>query len=124
MRSAVHVATVDDLADIKLVLEHMRERAHAEGAPANRPPISQPSGFGADPLSIEILGELTDRAKLEIARKDRAYSFGLGWDHTYLLFHSRIAQRDRTPNPNAFPLRGSDLVPHPLADHLALELGK
>ena len=35
-----------------------------------------------------------------------------------------IAERDRAADPDALALGGRDLVAHPLADHLALELGK
>src|SRR3989304_5705788 len=35
-----------------------------------------------------------------------------------------VAERNRPPDPNAHELGGRDLVAHPLADHLALELGE
>ena len=64
------------------------------------------------------------RAQLQIARKDRADRLGLGRDHHDLLVDRRIAERDRTPDPNALALGGRDLVAHPLPDQLPLELGK
>src|SRR5207237_629323 len=78
---------------------------------------------GADPPAVEVLRQRAHRAELQIARKDRADHFCLGWHHYDLLVHRRIAERDRTPDPNTLALGGGDLVPHPLPDELPLERG-
>jgi hypothetical protein len=75
-------------------------------------------------VPLEVLRQRADGAKLEIPRKDRANRLSLGCDHKDLLVHGRIAEWHGAADPNAFTLRGSDLVAHPLPDQLALELGK
>jgi hypothetical protein len=35
-----------------------------------------------------------------------------------------VAERNRTPDPNALALGGRDLVPHPFPDHFPFELGE
>jgi hypothetical protein len=35
-----------------------------------------------------------------------------------------ISERNDAPHPDAFPLRGGDLIPDPLASDLALKLGE
>src|SRR5215467_3776469 len=118
------LAPVDHLADIEAVLEQIRERPHAEAAPADGPAGRAPPRLAANSLPIEILRQRADGAKLEIPRKDRANRRSLGCDHNDLLVHGGIAERHGTSHPNAFALRGSDLVAHPLPDQLAFELGK
>ena len=41
-----------------------------------------------------------------------------------LLVDAAIAERHGSADPEALALRGCNLVAHPLADHLPLELGK
>src|SRR5262249_25874120 len=115
------LAPVDHLADIEAVLEQMGERPHANAPPADGPAVRQPPRLAANSPAIEILRQRADGAKLEIARKDRANRLRLGWYHKDLLVHGRIAEWDRAADPNAFALRGSDLVAHPLPDQLAFE---
>src|SRR5215831_17622834 len=102
----------------------MGERPHAEAAAADGPAVRQPPRLAADAPEIEILRQLADGAKLEIPRKDRANRRSFGWYHNDLLVDRRIAERYGTADPNAFALRGSDLVAYPLPDQLAFELGK
>jgi hypothetical protein len=52
---------------------------------------------------------------------DRLRLFG---HHDELLVDAAIAERNRAPEPDALALGGGNLVAHPLADHLALELGE
>src|SRR2546426_4535950 len=122
--TVVNLATVDHLADIEAVLEQIRERPHAEAAPADGPAGRAPPRLAANSPAIEILHQRTNGAKLEIPRKDRANRLSLGCDHNDLLVHGRIAEWDRAADPNAFAFRGSDLVAHPLPDQLPFELSK
>src|SRR6516162_1843384 len=122
--AAMDLAPVDHLADIEAVLEQMGERPHAKAPPADGPAVRQPPRLAANSPAIEILRQRADGAKFEIARKDRANRRSLGWYHKDLLVHRRIAEWHGTSHPNAFALRGSDLVAHSLPDQLAFELGK
>src|SRR5262249_40364825 len=105
-------------------LAHAPARPRPRAPPADGPAVRQPPRLAANSPAIEILRQRADGAKLEIARKDRANRLRLGWYHKDLLVHGRIAEWDRAADPNAFALRGSDLVAHPLPDQLAFELGK
>ena len=87
-------------------------------------PFESGRGLLRMPLSIEVVGQRSNRAKVQIAFKDRANRLGLRRHHHDLLVHRRIAERDRPPDPNSLALGGRDLVAHPLPDQLALELGK
>src|SRR5262249_12342720 len=93
----------------------MGERPHAKAPPADGAAVRQPPRLAANSPAIEILRQRADGAKFEIARKDRANRRSLGWYHNDLLVHGRIAEWDRAADPNAFALRGSDLVAHPLS---------
>src|SRR5262245_57983445 len=124
MLTAVNTATIDHLADIEAVLEEMRERAHAKAAAADNAAVRQPPLLAANSPPIEVLRQRAEGAEHEIAGKDGLHHFGLGRDHHELLVHSRIAERDRTSDPNALALGGGDLVAHPLPDQLPFELGK
>src|SRR5262249_13936574 len=121
MLSVVDLTAIDHLADIETVLKKIRERANTKRAPADRAPARYPPGLAGDPRPAEVLRQRAPGAKLEIARKDGADRLRLGRDHHDLFVHRRIAERDRTADPNALALGGGDLIPHPFPDHLALE---
>src|SRR5437660_6798451 len=122
--TVVNLATVDQLADIEAVLEQIRERPHAEAAPADGPAGRAPPRLAANSPPIEVLRQRADGAELEITGKDCANRRSLGWYHEDLLVHRRIAERHRAADPKAFAFRGRDLVAHPLPDQLPFELGK
>jgi hypothetical protein len=79
---------------------------------------------GADAAALKVLGQRPHRAKLQVTREQDAHGLGLRRDDDGLLVHRRIAERDRSADPDPFALRRRNLVAHPFADHLALELGK
>src|SRR5438034_11608934 len=122
--TAVNLAPVDDLADIEAVLEQISERPHAKAPAADGATVRAPPRLAPDSPPIEVLCQLADRAKLQIAGKDRTNGLSLGFDHKDLLVHRRIAERYRATDPNALALGGRDLVPHPLPNELAFELAK
>src|SRR6266481_6114069 len=122
--TVVNLATVDQLADIEAVLEQIRERPHAEAAPADGPAGRAPPRLAANSPPIEVLRQRADGAELEITGKDCANRRSLGWYHEDLLVHRHIAERHRAADPKAFALGGSDLVAHPLPDQFPFELGK
>ena len=62
--------------------------------------------------------------KLKIAGKDGADRRRFLRNHDNLLVGDPVTQRHRSADPDALALGGGDLVPHPLADDLALELGE
>src|SRR6478736_2512101 len=119
--TVVDLATVDQLADIEAVLEQIRERPHAEAAPADGPAGRAPPRLAANSPPIEVLRQRADGAELVITGKDCANRRSLGWYHEDLLVHRRIAERHRAADPKAFALGGSDLVAHPLPDQFPFE---
>src|SRR2546429_3961003 len=122
--TVVNLATVDHLADIKTVLEQIRERPYAEAAPADGPAGRAPPRLAANSPPIEVLRQRADGAELEITGKDCANRRSLGCDHKDLLVYGRIAERHRAADPKAFAFGGSDLVAHPLPDQFPFELSK
>src|SRR2546426_841296 len=97
--TVVTLATVAQLPDIEGVLGKIRERPHAEAAPADGPAGRAPPRLAANSPPIEVLRQRADGAELEIAGKDRANRRSLGWYHEDLLVHGRIAEWDRAADP-------------------------
>src|SRR5260370_18161026 len=118
------LATIDHLADVEPVLEEIGERAHPKADAPDDPSVGAAPHFGPDAAPVEILHQSPYRAELEIAGEDGTHGRGLLRDYDELLVDAGIAERNRTPDPDALALGGGDLVPHPLPDHLALELGE
>ena len=98
------LAAIDHLADIKPVLEQMREPAHPEGAPAQDTAVLQLALPGADAAALKVLGQRPHRAKLQVTREYGAHGFGLRRNHDGPLVHGRIAERDRAADPDTFAL--------------------
>src|ERR1700732_4666837 len=63
-------------------------------------------------------------APLQVTGEYGTYDLGLRRHDDGPLVHGRITERDRSADPDPFALRCRDLVAHPFADHLALELGE
>src|SRR5215211_3403463 len=122
--AAMHLAPIDHLADVEPVLEQIREGADAEADTAPLAPVGKAVCLCPDAAPIEVVDERTDRAERKIAREDRADGVRLLGHEDDLLVDAAIAERKRPTDPNALALGGGDLVTHPLADHLALELGE
>src|SRR3984893_18644164 len=110
-------------ADVEPVLEQMGERSHAEADPATLLAIAAAIDLGPDPLPIERREQSPQGAKLQIAGEDGAHHLRLLGHDLELLVDAAIAERHGSADPEALALGGRDLVAHPLADHLALELG-
>src|ERR1019366_9170463 len=117
-------APIYHLADVEPVLEQMGERSYAEPDTAPYTAISKTVGLGPDATAVEVLDQGPHRAKLQIAGEDSADHLRLLGHHDQLLVDNPIAERYRSPDPDALALGGGDLVAHPFADHLAFELGK
>src|SRR2546429_8416186 len=115
--TVVNLATVDQLADIEAVLEQIRERPHAEAAPADGPAGRAPPRLAANSPPIEVLRQRADGAELEITGKDCANRRTPGWDHEDFLLHPPTPDGPRAPAPKAFALGAAALVPHPPPDH-------
>src|SRR6516225_6189020 len=68
--TAIHLATIDDVADIEAVLQDVRERSHHE-APGRGPVVLAVLALPrCDASDGEILNEKPNRAEREIALKD------------------------------------------------------
>jgi hypothetical protein len=58
--SCVDAAAVDDLPNVELVSEEVREGADAESYAADRSAVCAESSFGANALAIEVLNQEAD----------------------------------------------------------------
>src|SRR3984893_13806641 len=124
MLAAMHLTPIGDLADVEPVLEQMGKRSDAEADAAAPAAIATAIDLGPDALPIKLRDQSPDGAKLQIACEDGADHLRLLGHHFELLIDAAIAERNGSADPEALALGGRDLVAHPLADHLALELGK
>ena len=122
--SSEGLAAIDHLSDIEPVAQQMREAADPEGNAPNDAAVLQLALLGAEAAVLKVLGQRPHRAKLQVTGEDGAHGFGLRRHDKDFLVRSRIAERDRAADPDPFALRRRDLVAHPFADHLALELGE
>jgi hypothetical protein len=90
----------------------------------DRAAVTAEAGFWPYSASMKILDQKPDRAEGKVAAKDGPDLLCVLLDDGELLAKALVAQGHGTADPDALALRGGDLVPHPLADHLALELGE
>ena len=102
----------------------MGERAKPEADAAAHATVGPTIGLGADPAPIKLRDQGAHGTEFKITGEDRSYGLGLFRHDHELLVHATVAKRHRPSDPNALSFGGGDLVVHPLADHLALELGK
>src|ERR1700733_121584 len=124
MLARMDLAAIGDLADVEPVLQEMGEWANTIAGSGDRPSICQSPWFRFETLGIERCRERADRAQTQIALEDRADEICLLRNDLQFLVDAAIAERHRTADPDALALGGGDLVAHPLADHLPLELGE
>src|SRR6202035_149226 len=124
MLAAMHLTPIGDLAEVEPVLEQMGERSHAEADTAAIAAIATAIELGPDALPIKLREQSPHGAKLQIPGEDGAHRLRLLGHHDELLVDAAIAERHGFADPETLALGGRDLVAHPLADHLALELGK
>src|SRR4051812_10520405 len=99
MFAAVGLAAIHDLPHVEAVLEQVSQRAHAKSDAAMAPAIGQGAWLCPDATMIEVLGEGSHRAKLEVAVEDRSNRGGLFRDNRQLLFDARIAKRNGSSHP-------------------------
>ena len=59
---------------------------------------------GADAAALKVLGQRPHRAKLQVTREQGAHGLGLRRDDDDFLVDSRIAERDRSADPDPFAL--------------------
>src|SRR5260370_31173534 len=100
----------------------MGQRSHHEMGRIDRAAVrTDPPPWPHAP-SMKILDQQPDRTQREIAAEDGSNLLGLFLDDDELLGAALVTQRHRTADPDALALGRRDLVPHPLADHLPLDL--
>src|SRR5262245_56658317 len=124
MLAAIYLPPIMDLADVEPVLEQMGEWSNAETDTA--PLLTLPAliDLRLDTPPVQLREQSTYGAQLQIEAKDCADRLRL-FGHDFELFvDAAIAKRDGSADPQALALRGRNLVAHPLADDLALKLGK
>src|SRR5271166_5258493 len=93
--------------------------ASGDGRPVGEKPRPWP-----DALLVERRRQLADRPEPQIIREDFADQRHVLRNDLELLADAAIAERNGSSDPNPLALGGGDLIAHPLADHLALELGE
>ena len=124
MLAPMHLTPIGNLADVEPVLEEMGKWPHAKANTAALAAIAAAIDLGPDAPPVELRNQSAHGAELEIEAEDGADRLCLlGHDFEFLV-EAAIAERHGSADPEALALRGRDLVAHPLADHLALELGK
>ena len=117
-------AAIDYLADVEAVLKHVGERSDHKALGGDGGPVGEQPGLWPDAFLVERGRQLADRAEPQIVLIDFADQRRLLSNNFELLADAAIAERDRPSDPDPLALGGGDLVAHPLADHLALELGE
>src|ERR1700730_9019965 len=110
MLAAMHLASIDDLADVDPVLEQMGKRSHAEADAAAPVAIATAIDLGPDPLPIELREQSPHGAKLQIAGEDGAHHLRLPGNDLELLVDAAIAERNGSADPEALALGGRDIV--------------
>src|ERR1700720_4205222 len=122
--ATMHLTPIGDFAGVEPVLEEMGERPHAKANTAALAAIAAAIDLGPDAPPVELCNQSAHGAELEIKAEDGADRLCLlGHDFEFLV-EAAIAERNGSADPEALAFRGRDLVAYPLADHLALELGK
>src|SRR5580704_18436212 len=116
------ISHVFTLADIEPVAQQMGEPTHPEGNAPNDAAVPQLALLCSDAAALKVLGQRPHRAKLQVTREDGAHDLVLRRHDDDFLIDRRITERDRSADPDPFALRCRNLVAHPFADHLALEL--
>lgn len=108
MFTSMHIATAVELRDIEAVPNDVHRQSHHEPLLSSPllPVCSRSLGLAARIARSSASGPIELRARY--CRK--------------MVLPVRLAAR--ATDPDAFALRGRSLVPHPFADHLALELRK
>src|SRR5208337_4140950 len=120
--SPVHLAAINDLADVESVLEQISQNSPAEADMTPNAAIGEAAFLGPDTAPVKLPDQGAQRAKFKVAYKDETDGPGLLRDDDGLLAGTSIAERGRPPGPDAFALEGRNLVAHALSNHLALEL--
>src|SRR5262249_33360551 len=118
--TVVNLAPVDHLADIEAVLEQMGECPHASRWSGRSTAAAACCEFlgDRDPAPARGRSQARDSAQRSCEPPQPRL---VPQRSSFPPPHSRVG---RAADPNAFALRGSDLVAHPLPDQLAFELSK
>lgn len=74
--------------------------------------------------NLQVCRQRTYQLELQIPSKDLTDGLDFLGDYNDLPVGYSVAERDGSADPNALGFRGRDLIAHPLADDLSLELGK
>src|ERR1700758_1374165 len=124
MLAAIHLTSIMDLANVEPVLEQMGERSHAKPNPTPLLALPAPIDLRPDAPPVELREQRAHGAQLQIKAENGADRLGLFGQDFELLIDAAIAEGNGSADPQALALGGRNLVAHPLADDLALELGK
>src|SRR5262245_20994046 len=113
-----------DLANIEPVLWQMGERSDAEPNSAALLALPAAIDLGPDAPPLELCEQSAHGAQLQIEGEDGPDRLCLRGHDFELLIDAAIAEWNGPPDPEALAFGGRNLVAHPLADGLALKLGK
>lgn len=115
---------VDDLAVIDRVLEQVEQATLAERNTAPMRSARPLLDLGPDSFSLQLGDQLIGGARSNIAPHDCPDPLSFFGNGDEFAVDHLITQGNRSAHPQALLLRGDDLVPDPLAGHLALKLGE
>src|SRR5258708_5004470 len=113
-----------DLAAVNAVLQHQIESATVYRLTTIRNAVGPNPSFTPDPRTGKFIVQIANRFEHEIATVDIDDSTGLVFvDDELAVFHV-VSERWHATHPHALLFRGGDLIPHTLANDLALKLGE
>lgn len=124
MLALVDLAAIGDLADIKAIFKHMRERTHHEAIGGDNFAARELPGSWSDAFPVERRRQFANRSKAQVVGEDFSDQLRLLRNDFKLLVDATITQRNRTADPNPLALGGGNLVAYTFADHLPLKLGE
>jgi len=123
MLAGIGDASMQRLAQVNLVRQHLVDGRFGPRLAAPSP-VSTLTPFRHLARSIQLAGDSERRAGPGEAVKDPADERSLALDHDQPAVLDFVAEGRPTAHPHALLARGRELVPDPLADDLALELGE
>src|SRR5215472_11817326 len=111
-------------APVNSILKHQIERPTGEFLAAVLGAVGPNPSFAPYPRDCKLLLERTNRLECKITPINVDNGAGLFIiDHQLTVFHV-VPKRWHATHPHALFLGGGDLIAHPLANHLPLELSE
>src|SRR5207302_4405699 len=122
--AGVEFTLVSYVAGVDRVREYCVEMTAREGFAAALGAVRRCAAFRPQPETVGLLLDPAHAAELTIESEDAAHGLGFGRVDDERALARVIAERHIAAHPQAFLLRGGDLVTDAFAGDLALELRK